>query len=86
MPTNSCCWMRSQRTIKQSTRIRACTNSFLDNILITASSEEKHLQRLDEVLSRLEEHGVHVKLSKCQFFSEQCGISGTYQSGRPASH
>ena len=41
---------------------------FLDDILITASSEEEHLQRLDEVLTRLEKHGVRVKLSKCHFF------------------
>ncbi|GAA6080037.1 uncharacterized protein K02A2.6-like [Tachysurus ichikawai] len=41
---------------------------FLDDILITASSEEMHLKRLDEVLTRLEKHGVRVKLSKCQCF------------------
>lgn len=47
---------------------------FLDDILITASSEEQHLERLDQVLTRLEKHGV--KLSKWQFFQSSVEYLG----------
>ncbi len=40
---------------------------FLDDILVTASSKEEHIRRLDEELTRLERYGLRVKLSKCQF-------------------
>ncbi len=40
---------------------------FLDGILVTASSKEEHIRRLDEVLTRLERYGLRVKRSKCQF-------------------
>lgn len=40
------------------------------------SSEEKHLEKLDEVLTRLEKHGVRVKMSKCQFFQSSVEYVG----------
>ncbi|XP_061735502.1 uncharacterized protein K02A2.6-like [Nerophis ophidion] len=49
---------------------------FLDDILVTASSEEEHLTRLDNVLTRLEKHGIRVKLSKCQFFQSSVEYLG----------
>ncbi|XP_026046823.1 uncharacterized protein K02A2.6-like [Astatotilapia calliptera] len=49
---------------------------FLDDILITASSERDHLKRLEEVLTRLEKHGVRVKLSKCHFLQSSVEYLG----------
>ena len=40
---------------------------FIDDILITGATEEEHLRNLEEVLSRLEKHGVRIKRSKCSF-------------------
>ena len=40
---------------------------FLDDILITAESEQEHLNVLDEVLTRLEHCGVRLNLAKCSF-------------------
>ena len=40
---------------------------FIDDILITGASEEEHLRNLEEVLRRLQEHGVQIKKSKCSF-------------------
>ena len=40
---------------------------FLDDILVTDKSEEEHLKRLDLVLTRLEEHGLRLNVSKCAF-------------------
>ena len=41
---------------------------YLDDILITGSSEDTHLKTLDEVLNRLDEAGLRVKQAKCEFF------------------
>ena len=40
---------------------------YLDDILITGSTEEEHLATLEEVLSRLDEAGLRVKRNKCEF-------------------
>ena len=40
---------------------------YLDDILISGSTEEQHLAALDEVLSRLDKAGLRVKRSKCEF-------------------
>lgn len=37
---------------------------FIDDILITGSSEEEHLKNLEEVLCRLQTHGVKLKQAK----------------------
>ena len=40
---------------------------YIDNILVFGTSEEEHLRTLDAVLTRLEETGMRLKLSKCFF-------------------
>ena len=40
---------------------------YLDDILVTGSSERNHLEDLTEVLGRLEKAGMRLKQSKCQF-------------------
>lgn len=42
--------------------------SFLDDILITASDNETHVERLREVCKRLSSKGFTVKREKCVFF------------------
>lgn len=49
---------------------------YLDDILITGSSEENHLKTLDEVLSRLDKAGLRVKQSKCTFMRESVTYLG----------
>lgn len=41
---------------------------YLDDILISGSTEDQHLAALDEVLSRLDKAGLTVKRSKREFF------------------
>ena len=40
---------------------------YIDDILITGTSEEEHLKNLSEVLLRLENAGIHLKKDKCSF-------------------
>ena len=41
---------------------------FLDDILIFSVTFEEHIKRLNAVFSRLHEHGLKLKASKCEFF------------------
>ncbi|RXN20196.1 olfactory receptor 4C3-like protein [Labeo rohita] len=49
---------------------------FLDDILVTASTKEEHIRKLDVVLTRLERYGLRVKLSKCQFMQSSVEYLG----------
>ena len=43
--------------------------AYLDDILITGRNDEEHLQNLERVLTKLDEAGLHLKMSKCSFMS-----------------
>ena len=46
------------------------TLCFIDDILITGSSEEEHLKNLEEVVSRLQTYGVQLKKGTCSFMKK----------------
>ena len=48
----------------------------IDDMVITGSIEEEHLQNLDAVLSRLEEYGLRGNLDKCEFFRDKIEFCG----------
>ncbi len=43
---------------------------YLDDMLITGSSDKEHLQNLEEVMKRLDHHGVRLREKKCSFFQQ----------------
>jgi len=49
---------------------------YLDDILVTGPNEEEHLQNLQRVLQRLEEHGLKLKRGKCQFLQPRVDYLG----------
>lgn len=49
---------------------------FLDDLLITGRSEEDHLFNPERVLRRLQENGLWVKCSKCEFCKTQLEYLG----------
>ena len=56
-----------QRTMESLLSGIPYTSVLLDNILISGSTDEEHLQNLEEVMKRLSEPGLRLKKSKCQF-------------------
>lgn len=49
---------------------------YLDDILVTGSTEKEHLQSLTTVLSRLEAAGLRLKRSKCTFLEKEVVFLG----------
>lgn len=48
----------------------------LDDIIITGSTNEEHLDRLNEVLKVLNQHDIRLNLDKCQFFEDSVTYCG----------
>lgn len=44
------------------------TSCILDDIIITGKNDQEHLDRLEEVLKSLQEHGLRANQEKCEFF------------------
>jgi len=42
------------------------TATFIDNIIVATDTKEEHDELVEEVLKRLEENNLFVKLEKCQ--------------------
>ena len=51
--------------------------AYLDDIVITGTTEEEHLCNLKEVLRRLLKASVHLKKEKCVFLCPSSRIPGT---------
>ena len=49
---------------------------FIDDILITGSSEEEQVKNLEEVFCRLQAHGVQLKKEKCSFMKDSVEYLG----------
>jgi hypothetical protein len=49
---------------------------YLDDILIFSQTEEEHERHVHEVLRRLEQHDLYVKLSKCSFHEREVNFLG----------
>ena len=55
---------------------------YLDDILITGKSDEDHLQNLSAVLSKLQDAGLQLKKSKCNFLAKSVEYLGHVISGK----
>ena len=49
---------------------------YIDDILVSGSSSEAHLRKLDEVLHRLKEAGLRLKKDKCRFMMSEVEYLG----------
>ena len=66
-------WQRAMSIVLQ-----GCTGVvyYIDDILVTGRTREEHEKNLQMVFSRLQQFGLHVKLSKCQFFQDSMTYLG----------
>jgi hypothetical protein len=55
---------------------------FIDDILIYSKNEEEHAQQLQIVLTRLREHQLYAKFSKCAFWLEEIQFLGHVLSAK----
>ena len=49
---------------------------YIDDILVTGSTEKEHFTQLEEVLKRLQHHGLKVKKDKCALFQDSVQYLG----------
>ena len=66
-------FQRTMDTILQGVEGVAC---YIDDIIVTGKTAEDHFQHLEEVLRRLQKHGLHAKLKKCQFVQSSVEFLG----------
>lgn len=50
--------------------------SYIDDLFIMSESLAEHLEHLEKIFCRLQEAGLTVKLSKCQFFQQEINFLG----------
>ena len=43
----------------------------MDDIELTGETEEEHLDRLDQVLQRIQNHGLRLQKTKCEFMQDR---------------
>ena len=60
-------FQRVMDTILQGVQGSLC---YIDDIMVTGTSKEEHLQNLEEVLKRLQAHGIRMKKKKCHLMQD----------------
>lgn len=65
-----------QRTIDQVLEGTLGTSCILDDMIITGRDDEEHLANLEEVLRRLQHHGLRANKAKCEFIKEKITYCG----------
>ena len=65
-----------QRAMDQVLQDIPSTQCYLDEIIVTGKNDKEHLEKLGKVLTRLSEHGLHAKRSKCEFFKSEISYCG----------
>jgi len=65
-----------QKLIEQLFQGHDCVANFLDDIIITGQNRVEHLNNLDKIFNILNDAGLKVKLSKCEFFKSEIEYLG----------
>ena len=65
-----------QHTIDQVLEGTSGTSCILHDMIITGKNDDEHLANLEEVLRRLQAHGLKANKAKCKFFKEKITFCG----------
>ncbi|CAC5377655.1 unnamed protein product [Mytilus coruscus] len=65
-----------QRTIEQILSGIPGTQCLLDDMIITGSTDEEHLNNLESVLKRLNQYGLKANIDTCEFFKDSVTFCG----------
>ena len=65
-----------QRTMEQILQGIPGVVVFMDDIELTGETQEEHLDRLDQVLQRLHNHGLRLQKTKCEFMKDRVEYLG----------
>ena len=65
-----------QRTIENIVNGIPGIRVILDDMIITGANTEEHIRSLEQVLQRLQEHGLRVNNEKCSFFQDKLSFCG----------
>ncbi|VDO45600.1 unnamed protein product, partial [Heligmosomoides polygyrus] len=57
-------------------QLRAQVFIYIDDLIITSETPEEHLHDVDEVLGKIEQIGMKLKASKCNFARKEIGFLG----------
>ena len=66
-------WQKAMSVILQGYQGTIC---YIDDILVTGRKRSEHEENLRRVFRRLQQYGLRVKLSKCQFFLDELEFLG----------
>ncbi|XP_036346512.1 uncharacterized protein K02A2.6-like [Rhagoletis pomonella] len=67
-----------QRLMEQAIGDIPGVSVFLDDIKVTAPEDDTHIQRVEEVLKRLDHYNMHVNLEKSQFLKDSIEYCGQF--------
>ena len=62
-----------------------CNFVYLDNILVASNTVEEHEVHLEQILKRLQQHGLVLHLEKCVFFATSVEFLGQHVSAEGIS-
>ena len=53
-----------------------CMQCYIDDILVTGRNNDEHIANLEEVMKRLQSHGVKINRKKCSFLQDSVEYLG----------
>lgn len=61
---------------------RTFSSGFLDDVLVFLHNSDTHVQRMDQVLHCLPQHGLVLQLRKCHWFVHQVEFIGFFENDK----
>ena len=73
LPSAPAIWQKAMSVMLQGCQGTIC---YINDILVTGKTRSEHKENLRQVFRRLQQYGLRVKLSKCEFFQDELKFLG----------